>query len=610
MLTLQRFLLVCALLVVALAAPAPISPSRSGIWLLTNAQKLSLTARSRDALHNASLRRNIFKSLRKTDPPTSAAAVPSRHSLDAFLQAHNTVRRAHAFKPKEQKMSRPNVAALAGWFTDHQSIQSKIASQTKFPALNMASIPHSNLQNTRTLKTKMGQQSGRKAAPLGTSKDLAGLFRTSLPIANRMGLTGDTCTSTSECTDGRLCVDIANEVTCSSGEGCICVPTDGAESCTSSDDCSTAGEVCVQGNESTLCFSEEAVNAGDNEETSTTGGTGSGGGSGLTGDTCTSTSECADGRLCVDIANEVTCSSGEGCICVPTDGAESCTSSDDCSTAGEVCVQGNESTLCFSEEAVNAGDNEETSTTGGTGSGGGSGLTGDTCTSTSECADGRLCVDIANEVTCSSSEGCICVPTDGAESCTSSDDCSTAGEVCVQGNESTLCFSEEAVNAGDNEETSTTGGTGSGGGVQETPTAGDGDSESEGSITNPDGLDVPPGGNDDEDDVCIDVRALGHLSSNGLVFEKHAVSRVLCDENDSCATRGHMVVFRGHAMRMSTYCESVGCKEAVMEVNSPRFKRGMRIESNTKGLEYTAFAARYDTQAEESLIRMAVRFGL
>ncbi|CDF40907.1 unnamed protein product [Chondrus crispus] len=425
MLTLQRFLLVCTLLVVALAAPAPISPSRSGIWLLTNAQKLSLTARSRDALHNASLRRNIFKSLRKTDPPTSAAAVPSRHSLDAFLQAHNTLRRAHAFKPKEQKMSRPNVAALAGWFTDHQSIQSKIASQTKFPALNMASIPHSNLQNTRTLKTKMGRQSGRKAAPLGTSKDLAGLFRTSLPIANRMGLTGDTCTSTSECAEGRICVDIANQDTCSSGERCLCVPTDGLESCTSSNDCSTAGEVCVQGNESTLCFSEETANAED----------------------------------------------------MPI-------------------------------------------------------------------------------------------------------------------------------------ETSTTGGTGSGGGGEEMPTAGDGDSESEGSITNPDGLNVPSGGNDDDDDLCIDARALGHLSRNGLVFEKHAVSRVLCDENDSCATRGDMVVFRGHAMRMSTYCESVGCKEAVMEVNSPRFNRGMRIKSNTKGLEYTAFAAPYETQAEESLIRMAVRFGL
>ena len=214
------------------------------------------------------------------------------------------------------------------------------------------------------------------------------------------------------------------------------------------------------------------------------------------------------------------------------------------------------------------------------------GLTGDGCTSSSECVDGRICLD-ADPDTCPAGENCFCVPSGELEQCTSSADCSTAGEVCVQVSEGRVCYSEENATA------------------LGFPIVDDGSSGDDGDISN-----IQLGGNDNDDEMCIDARALGHVSTNGLVFEKHAVSRVLCDENNSCATRGHMVVFRGHAMRMSTYCDSVGCIEAVMEVNSPRFYRGMRIASNTKGLEYTVFAARYDTQAEESLIRMAVRLGL
>ena len=105
------------------------------------------------------------------------------------------------------------------------------------------------------------------------------------------------------------------------------------------------------------------------------------------------------------------------------------------------------------------------------------------------------------------------------------------------------------------------------------------------------------------DDVCIDARALNHLPKDQLVFSKHAVSRVLCDEFDNC-------VFRGQAVRMSKYCDLVGCSEAAMEVNSARFSRGMRFESKTEGLEYTVFSARYDMQVEESMIRPFVRYGL
>ncbi|CDF37601.1 unnamed protein product [Chondrus crispus] len=260
-------------------------------------------------------------------------------------------------------MTRPEIAILAGLLADHHHIPSRTVSQTKFSGRNTASITHSLLQNSRVLRSKLGQYVGRKAAPLGTSKDFAGLFRTSLPTANRMGLTGDDCTGSSECADGRICLNTQAD-TCSAGEDCLCVPSDGFEPCTSSPDCLTAGEVCVQLGDITVCLSEETANAldfpivdaessDDPVETPASNSTDPNGGSGegLTGAICTSSSECADGSICTDRFID-TCPSGETCICVPSDGIEACTSSADCSTAGEVCVQISESTVCVSEETA------------------------------------------------------------------------------------------------------------------------------------------------------------------------------------------------------------------------------------------------------------------
>ena len=63
-------------------------------------------------------------------------------------------------------------------------------------------------------------------------------------------------------------------------------------------------------------------------------------------------------------------------------------------------------------------------------------------------------------------------------------------------------------------------------------------------------------------------------------------------------------------MMMKKYCERAGCEERVMEVNSLRYKKGMRVASKTDGLEYTVFAARYETRAEEAVLATAVRMGL
>lgn len=117
---------------------------------------------------------------------------------------------------------------------------------------------------------------------------------------------------------------------------------------------------------------------------------------------------------------------------------------------------------------------------------------------------------------------------------------------------------------------------------------------------------------DNVETVCIDASAIDHLPREELVFRKHVLARVLCDPNDSCATPGHMVTFRGRAMRMSTYCRvaSVKCRKDQMYVNSPRYRRGIRVKSRTEGLVFTALAARYETRAEELVLAGAVRLGM
>lgn len=114
----------------------------------------------------------------------------------------------------------------------------------------------------------------------------------------------------------------------------------------------------------------------------------------------------------------------------------------------------------------------------------------------------------------------------------------------------------------------------------------------------------------EEEAVCIDANALKHLKSGDLVFKKHAWASVLCDSSGSCATRGHIVVYNGTSMMMKSYCLMVGCNQSLKYVNSPRYRRGVRIKSKSEGLEFTAFAARYETLAEETVLSAAIRIGL
>ncbi|PXF43210.1 hypothetical protein BWQ96_07039 [Gracilariopsis chorda] len=214
------------------------------------------------------------------------------------------------------------------------------------------------------------------------------------------------------------------------------------------------------------------------------------------------------------------------------------------------------------------------------------GLTGDSCKNNSDCSDGRKCLltNTVTEVECADKAdtiGCECRKSE-MKDCSRSSDCED-GEICVDSSNTSsqpFCFSKKAA-AKDDELTPVDG-----------PTAPNASPAAQTS------------------DVCIAARSLAHLSQRDLVYARHRVARVLCDSSGSCATPGHIVLFHGVPMMMTSYCEAVSCVAKIMHVNSPRYTRAVRVPSLTDGLQFTAFAARYQTTTEEHLLATAIRLGL
>lgn len=116
---------------------------------------------------------------------------------------------------------------------------------------------------------------------------------------------------------------------------------------------------------------------------------------------------------------------------------------------------------------------------------------------------------------------------------------------------------------------------------------------------------VPEGGR-----FCIGVNCLTHLSRGELKFEHDIEARVLCDEFDSCATGGHVVMVNGSGMMMSSYCKVAKCYERVMLVNSPKEAKSVRVKSKTEGLLFTGYSARYGTKVEEAMFGLVTKLGL
>lgn len=114
------------------------------------------------------------------------------------------------------------------------------------------------------------------------------------------------------------------------------------------------------------------------------------------------------------------------------------------------------------------------------------------------------------------------------------------------------------------------------------------------------------------DRVRISVYALSHFDESMLVFSTDRRASVLCDKANNCATSGHIVLYHGKAMTMSEYCGqvSVDCVRRVTMVSSPRMKLGLRVESNSDHLKYTALAASHETTAKKFVLKTLVRLWL
>lgn len=124
-------------------------------------------------------------------------------------------------------------------------------------------------------------------------------------------------------------------------------------------------------------------------------------------------------------------------------------------------------------------------------------------------------------------------------------------------------------------------------------------------------------GNDDNDEdgdensICVAVSSLNGLQPSKLVYAKHRKAVVLCDNFDNCATPGHIVEYKGQAMMMKSYCGLVKqCIRRMKLVNSIRMEAGLRVESKSSDLKFTAFSARYGTIVEETILGHIIRLGM
>eukprot|EP00177_Eucheuma_denticulatum_P002879 GFKZ01005176.1.p1 GENE.GFKZ01005176.1~~GFKZ01005176.1.p1 ORF type:complete len:589 (+),score=34.04 GFKZ01005176.1:334-2100(+) len=347
---------------------------------------------------------------------------------------------------------------------------------------------------------------------------------------------------------------------------------------------------------------------------------------GLAGDPCTTQDDCLDYRQCLDRDSSQPCVTGVSCSCF---GSRTCQCDDQC-PAGELCSGRDGESLCFSrrfldtiswatnipcEGAVSVAPSPSMI----------SGLTGDLCRFDENCLPPRRCragggdscavgeiLCQSTEIKCSTAdEVCYCYNSFACE-CTS--DCFDS-EVCVSTPRGKICVSRGTLEASEwlNEVecgANTTVDDPDVVNVPLPPSPESTNSPGTGTVV----VEITPTVRPEEerpeptvDPACVDARALEGMD---LVFEKHVVKEVLCDARGSCATEGHMVIWKGVAMMMRSYCELAGCARRIIEVNSPKRLSGLRVDSKTAGLEYTAFAARWATRLEEAALSIAVRAGL
>lgn len=430
-------------------------------------------------------------------------------------------------------------------------------------------------------------------------------------------VTGDFC-RLGLCKGERTCVDASDagkRIVCEKEqeeEECICIP-ETLQTCVDARDCQEAGETCGRfASGEQLCFSRTRVANTDITEVLPEISVGNG----FTFDQCSETTVCKGDRTCVrTVPGSVeTCGSSKGCFCRPPD-LTRCDADTDCETPDEKCgVTRDKDPVCQSATVISGNndvrgvndpppsdDDDSPSAPQPPVEVPEGGLTGDSCTIDAECRGIRTCNMVQDDVIQGCVRGetqCRCYPL-VPRLCGSDSECEP-GERCAVFEEpgvKPFCVSQARIAESDAIQFLE--------GDKPTPTA-----DAAGGQVKEDGSAPQAITADAADASCVDARALSHLRANELVFRSHRRARVLCDGAGSCATAGHIVVFRGRGMCMRTYCGMVGCTAGLMEVNSPKWRRGTRVRSRTEGLLYTAYAARWATWAEEGVLTALVRAGM
>ena len=436
--------------------------------------------------------------------------------------------------------------------------------------------------------------------------------KTSRDASNHDGKTGDSCSSKSDCDGDRICICTEGECSCADG-GCICFQS---LPCSSNAECET-GEVCaflIQDNPA--CVSEDVVRRKGIPVAEPLR-------PGLSKDPCELDSHCKSPRECIDEECIPTggltsctgapkdCHKWEVCATSPLDGEDVCvslrftsnntdwipvttkkptttsvmttvTSTTISSTAATTKTTSTLTTTTTTRMTTKAPTSSAPasttvsttspttttttstttqSTTSSTTTGGGAGLTFDDCEDNSDCKGSRECEGAGEKIT-DDEDAKVCKLNDGTASCEENDDCED-GENCINFDGADSCISERAIDKY-------------------------------------------------ELDICV---AVHHLNEEGIemsqrVFNTDRLANVLCDYNTSCATPGHMVMYNGRGMMMRSYCEIVGCRPGIMRVNSPKFRKQIRLNSHSEGLVFTALAAKWGTATEERVLRGLIRLGV
>lgn len=426
------------------------------------------------------------------------------------------------------------------------------------------------------------------------------------------GATGESCRVQGDCGEDRSCYRVTEEgypVPCHGTIECYCYPDYASdETCSCENQDCLDGDICAIFDGDTTCNAAGGnpapVRCDDSPPVPTPSSKEE---LRFTGESCTKTKDCAKSRSCYAFDGDdlAPCRGEEECYCFPNNGRD-----EECSCENTKCLDGDECVLAEGESFCQStrmnlppvfcdGPPPEPVSEGG------DKITDELCTTDDDCLSRRSCYWITDEgghVPCRGREDCFCYPDLFEDTdCSCEDPACLEGDVCIMTRKESFCvpstMNSEPLNCdGPRPDPCAR--------QQESPfpTTEDGNDQ--------DALETSPQPSEEQESVCIDAEALSHLQAHELVYEEHVVSRVLCDNFGSCATPGHIVQYKGSAMMMKRYCGMVGCEERSMKVNSPKYRRGMRVKSRTDGLEFTVFAARYETRAEEFVMSSAVRAGL